>query len=488
MTKIENPTTAPFQHFDLMVETFDKTARLPIEEIIRDLLKPVVERDQEAVKTSQPTLSHIFLPLPQGLRAFFSCLTFIKDRRQSLTQFVGFFQLWRTFKKQFQLLLLFFLQILRLGSKRPHHPFERRVFILFQNLLEISLFLDTQLVGASSIGFCHMKPVDNERRAGQRFFHRVGVALTHINTNRGDRHSQTLRDRLKEGFDCFLLSIRQDSEQPQLIIFLLAGHNDDEVVVAFLERDFVDPYHPEAPEALPIDLRFDLSPQRAERLFFAHFTFARQIGFRAVNQIEHQPIITGLCVRAAQPIPGASLRGGRPSRTAPTDEPFGTQHDPGSQTRDRQMTQTDRLPVRVQFAGLFAAMRTSGALKHAFDRHSQVAAIKAGMKNADVRQIQWDFNQSWHRQFLLKPCCLTANLVIGETSRASHAKQSIGAHKILWRHGSYGRARKFAVWFGQQPSKKGKQLASIDEMITPETLKEYERMRDECLIHCATGK
>ena len=35
-----------------MVETFDKTARLPIEEIIRDLLKPVVERDQEAVKTS----------------------------------------------------------------------------------------------------------------------------------------------------------------------------------------------------------------------------------------------------------------------------------------------------------------------------------------------------------------------------------------------------------------------------------------------------
>src|SRR6516162_834364 len=57
-----------------------------------------------------------------------------------------------------------------------------------------------------------------------------------------------------------------------------------------------------------------------------------------------------------------------------------------------------------------------------------------------TRQIQWDFNQSWHRQFLLKPCCLTANLVIGETSRASHAKQSIGAHKILWRHGSYGRA------------------------------------------------
>jgi hypothetical protein len=81
MTKIENPATTPFQHFDLMVETFDKTARLPVEEIIRDLLKPVAERDQEAVKTSQPAPSHIFLPLPQGLRAFFFGLTLVKDRR-----------------------------------------------------------------------------------------------------------------------------------------------------------------------------------------------------------------------------------------------------------------------------------------------------------------------------------------------------------------------------------------------------------------------
>src|SRR5262249_21784961 len=48
-------------------------------------------------------------------------------------------------------------------------------------------------------------------------------------------------------------------------------------------------------------------------------------------------------------------------------------------------------------------------------------------------QIQWDFNQSWHLQFLFRRCCfLTANLVTGETSRASQAKQSIGAHNILW--------------------------------------------------------
>lgn len=48
--------------------------------------------------------------------------------------------------------------------------------------------------------------------------------------------------------------------------------------------------------------------------------------------------------------------------------------------------------------------------------------------------------------------------------------------------------RKFAVWFRQQPSMNGEQLASINEMITPETIKEYERMRDECLMHCKTWK
>src|SRR5262245_37294973 len=433
MTKIENPTTAPFQHFDLMVEPFDKATRLPIEEIIRNLLKPVAERDQKAIETSQTALLHLFLPLPLCLRAFFVCLTLVKDRRQGLTQFGGFFQLRRTFKEQLQLLLLFFLQILRSGPKRPHHPFERRVFILFQHLLEITLFLDAQLVGASTIGFSHVKSGDIERRAGQRFFHRMGEALTQINTNRRDGHSQALRDGLKESLDRLLLSIRQDAEQPQLIISLLAGYNNDEVIMTFLERDFVDPDPPKAGEALPGDLRFDLSPQRAERILFAHFTLTRHIGLCAVDQIEHQPIVKGLCVRAARLIPGKLLRGGRAARTPPTDEPFGPQPDPGPQTKNRQMTQTNRLPVRMQFAGLLAAMRTSGALKRALDRHRQVAAIEAGMKHADVRQIQWDFNQSWHRLFLLKPCCfLTANLVTGETSRASHAKQSIGAHNILW--------------------------------------------------------
>jgi hypothetical protein len=50
------------------------------------------------------------------------------------------------------------------------------------------------------------------------------VALTHINTNRGDRRPQTLRDRFKEGLDPLLLPIKQDANQPQFIIgIFLAG-------------------------------------------------------------------------------------------------------------------------------------------------------------------------------------------------------------------------------------------------------------------------
>ena len=56
------------------------------------------------------------------------------------------------------------------------------------------------------------------------------------------------------------------------------------------------------------------------------------------------------------------------------------------------MTQTNRLPVRMQFAGLLTAVRTSHTLDRALNRHGQIAAIKTGVKHADVRQIQWDFN------------------------------------------------------------------------------------------------
>ena len=43
--------------------------------------------------------------------------------------------------------------------------------------------------------------------------------------------------------------------------------------------------------------------------------------------------------------------------------------------------------------------------------------------------------------------------------------------------------KEFRIWLSQQPSMEGKQLRSIGEMISPETIKEYEQMRDDCLIH-----
>ena len=60
MIKLEYPTTASFQHLGFMVEAFDKTACLTVDEVVGNLLEPVVERGQEAVETFQPTVAHIF--------------------------------------------------------------------------------------------------------------------------------------------------------------------------------------------------------------------------------------------------------------------------------------------------------------------------------------------------------------------------------------------------------------------------------------------
>ncbi len=41
----------PFERFDFVVQTFDKTTAEPVDEVIGDFIPPVVERFQELVET-----------------------------------------------------------------------------------------------------------------------------------------------------------------------------------------------------------------------------------------------------------------------------------------------------------------------------------------------------------------------------------------------------------------------------------------------------
>jgi hypothetical protein len=55
MPHLENAIAAAFDHLDLVVESLHKAAVIPLVKVIGDLVVPVIERGQEAVKTLQPT-------------------------------------------------------------------------------------------------------------------------------------------------------------------------------------------------------------------------------------------------------------------------------------------------------------------------------------------------------------------------------------------------------------------------------------------------
>ena len=55
MPHLENAIAAAFDHLDLVVESFHKTAVIPMMKVIGDLVVPVMEGGQEVVETLQTT-------------------------------------------------------------------------------------------------------------------------------------------------------------------------------------------------------------------------------------------------------------------------------------------------------------------------------------------------------------------------------------------------------------------------------------------------
>jgi hypothetical protein len=71
MLEVENAVTAPLENFDLVVEAFDKTTVLSMDEIVRDFLPPSIEQFQERIKTLQTTFLNLLDPASDfGLRLF----------------------------------------------------------------------------------------------------------------------------------------------------------------------------------------------------------------------------------------------------------------------------------------------------------------------------------------------------------------------------------------------------------------------------------
>lgn len=113
MRQICDPITAPFEDFDLVVEAFDKTARLTVDEIIRDLIHPVLQRRQETVKAFEPALADTLHPAFYRRVPGFFAVVGLENPGQFLSQFIGSLQVRRAFKVQRQPLAFFFVQLFR---------------------------------------------------------------------------------------------------------------------------------------------------------------------------------------------------------------------------------------------------------------------------------------------------------------------------------------------------------------------------------------
>ena len=71
MGEVKDPIAAPLEHFDLVVQPFHKATVLARQEIIGDLLFPLLKRVQKAVVTAQAASSHSELPVGELLECGF---------------------------------------------------------------------------------------------------------------------------------------------------------------------------------------------------------------------------------------------------------------------------------------------------------------------------------------------------------------------------------------------------------------------------------
>src|SRR5262245_41597237 len=103
MRNVCYPITASLEYFDFVIVPLDKSAGQTTDKIVGDLIEPVLQGHQEAVKAPKPALVHPLYPaIDRRYRRDFGVGS-VKDRRQLLSQLISPLQIRCTFKQQRQL-------------------------------------------------------------------------------------------------------------------------------------------------------------------------------------------------------------------------------------------------------------------------------------------------------------------------------------------------------------------------------------------------
>jgi hypothetical protein len=62
MCHMQYPIATTLDHLKLVLETFHKPTRVPVDKVVRYVVDPCLSRAQKAIKATQPTLSYLFHP------------------------------------------------------------------------------------------------------------------------------------------------------------------------------------------------------------------------------------------------------------------------------------------------------------------------------------------------------------------------------------------------------------------------------------------
>src|SRR5262245_29402495 len=82
---IAQPITAPFQHFELVVQPFDKAAALTVDEVVGNQVQPGVEQLEEGIEAGQTTLCHARPPIADAPQSILLRARGVENHAQLLT-------------------------------------------------------------------------------------------------------------------------------------------------------------------------------------------------------------------------------------------------------------------------------------------------------------------------------------------------------------------------------------------------------------------
>jgi hypothetical protein len=91
MFEVENAITAPFEDFDLVVETFHKAAILSLDEVVGNFLPLGMEQFQEIAETIQAAFLNPLYPMQHFRLSSFLGQVHIEDGSQLFAQDISLF-------------------------------------------------------------------------------------------------------------------------------------------------------------------------------------------------------------------------------------------------------------------------------------------------------------------------------------------------------------------------------------------------------------